>query len=86
MCCWQDMLFRRTCLLVDYEDANRALDKAKPAKRKAVCHHYITQACHMKWTVAEYFKYFVFFLCEKYLKMVIYFYTMPISVKCYNFG
>jgi hypothetical protein len=30
------MLFRRTILLVDYEDANRALDKAKPAKRKAV--------------------------------------------------
>ena len=30
------MLFRRTCLLVDYEDANRALDKAKPAKRQAV--------------------------------------------------
>lgn len=32
----KDMLFRRTCLLVDYEDANRALEKAKPAKRKAV--------------------------------------------------
>ncbi|XP_053399592.1 sorting nexin-5-like [Mercenaria mercenaria] len=31
----RDMLFRRTCLLVDYEDANKALDKAKPAKRKA---------------------------------------------------
>lgn len=31
----KDMLFRRTCLLVDYEDANKALDKAKPAKRKA---------------------------------------------------
>ncbi|XP_052280581.1 sorting nexin-5-like isoform X1 [Dreissena polymorpha] len=30
----KDMLFRRTCLLVEYEDANRALDKAKPAKRK----------------------------------------------------
>jgi len=32
----QDMLFRRTCLLVAYEDANRGLEKAKPAKRKAV--------------------------------------------------
>ncbi|XP_052795207.1 sorting nexin-5-like [Mya arenaria] len=31
----KDMLFRRTRLLVDYEDANKALDKAKPAKRTA---------------------------------------------------
>ncbi|KAL5012840.1 hypothetical protein ScPMuIL_011391 [Solemya velum] len=29
----REMLFRRTCLLVDYEDANKALDKAKPNKR-----------------------------------------------------
>ncbi|KAL4229785.1 hypothetical protein ACF0H5_010176 [Mactra antiquata] len=31
----RDMLFRRTCLMVEYEDANKALEKAKPAKRKA---------------------------------------------------
>jgi len=31
----KDMLFKRTCILVDYEDANKALDKAKPAKRQA---------------------------------------------------
>lgn len=30
----KDTMFRRTCLLVDYEDANKAYDKAKPAKRK----------------------------------------------------
>jgi len=30
------MLFKRTCLLINYEDANRALDKAKPAKRSTV--------------------------------------------------
>ncbi len=27
---------RRNCLLIEYEDANRALDKAKPHKRSAV--------------------------------------------------
>lgn len=31
----KDMLFRRTCLLVEYEDSNNVLDKAKAAKRKA---------------------------------------------------
>ncbi|XP_046574369.1 sorting nexin-32-like [Haliotis rubra] len=31
----KDMLLRRTCLLVEYEDANKALDKAKPLKRQA---------------------------------------------------
>ena len=30
------MLFKRTCLLVDYEDASKALEKAKPNKRQAV--------------------------------------------------
>lgn len=30
----REMLFRRTCLLVDYEDANRMLEKAKPHKRQ----------------------------------------------------
>ena len=30
------MLYRRTCLLVDYEDANKSLDKAKPQKRASV--------------------------------------------------
>ena len=34
----QEMHYRRTCLLVDYEDANRTLDKAKPHKRAAVSH------------------------------------------------
>jgi len=34
----QDMLFKRTCLMISYEDANRALDKAKPAKKSAVSH------------------------------------------------
>ena len=32
----QEMHFRRTCLLVEYEDANRALDKAKPQKKSSV--------------------------------------------------
>ena len=31
----KDMLFKRTCLLVDYEDASKALEKAKPNKREA---------------------------------------------------
>lgn len=31
----KDMLFKRTCLLVDYEDASKALEKAKPNKRQA---------------------------------------------------
>ncbi|XP_041357447.1 sorting nexin-6-like [Gigantopelta aegis] len=31
----KDMLLRRTCLLIDYEDANKALDKAKPPKLQA---------------------------------------------------
>ena len=30
------MLFKRTCLMINYEDANRALDKAKPGKKSAV--------------------------------------------------
>lgn len=30
------MLNRRTCLLVNYEDSNKVLDKAKPAKKAAV--------------------------------------------------
>lgn len=30
----KDMLFRRTCLLVDYENANKSLDKAKPNRRE----------------------------------------------------
>jgi len=33
------MLFKRTCLLINYEDANRALDKAKPGKKSAVIFH-----------------------------------------------
>ena len=33
----KEMHYRRTCLLVEYEDANRALDKAKPHKKSAVC-------------------------------------------------
>ena len=32
----KEMLFRRTCLLVDYEQSNRNLDKAKANKRDAV--------------------------------------------------
>lgn len=32
----QEMLFRRTCLMVSYEEANKALEKAKPNKREAV--------------------------------------------------
>ena len=36
LCFRQDMHYRRTCLLVEYEDANRALDKAKPQKKAAV--------------------------------------------------
>ncbi|XP_048776020.2 sorting nexin-5-like [Ostrea edulis] len=31
----KEMLFRRTCLLVSYEEANRALEKAKPNKKTA---------------------------------------------------
>ncbi|XP_076343894.1 sorting nexin-32-like isoform X2 [Tachypleus tridentatus] len=31
----KEMLFRRTCLLVAYENSNKALDKAKPNKRDA---------------------------------------------------
>ncbi|KAJ8298040.1 hypothetical protein KUTeg_024571 [Tegillarca granosa] len=31
----KEMLFRRTCLLVEYEDSNRNLDKAKPNKQQA---------------------------------------------------
>ncbi|XP_064606102.1 sorting nexin-5-like [Liolophura sinensis] len=31
----KEMLYRRTCLLVQYEDANKALEKAKPQKRQA---------------------------------------------------
>ncbi|KAL3879588.1 hypothetical protein ACJMK2_031877 [Sinanodonta woodiana] len=31
----KEMLFRRTCLLIDYQDANRALEKAKPQKKQA---------------------------------------------------
>ncbi|XP_061164956.1 sorting nexin-5-like [Saccostrea echinata] len=31
----KEMLFRRTCLLVTYEDANKSLEKAKPNKRTA---------------------------------------------------
>ena len=30
------MLFKRTTLMINYEDANRALDKAKPNKKSAV--------------------------------------------------
>ncbi|KAJ8311257.1 hypothetical protein KUTeg_011192 [Tegillarca granosa] len=30
-----EMLFRRTCSLVEYEDSNRNLDKAKPNKQQA---------------------------------------------------
>lgn len=30
------MLMQRTGLLVDYENANKALDKAKPLKKEAV--------------------------------------------------
>ncbi|KAI1296856.1 Sorting nexin-5 [Halotydeus destructor] len=32
----QEMLHRRTCLLVDYENANRSLDKAKPHKKESI--------------------------------------------------
>ena len=34
------MLLRRTCLLIDYEDANKALEKAKPPKLEAVSIEY----------------------------------------------
>lgn len=44
----KEMLFRRTCLLVDYEDANRALDKAKSTKRQAA-----EEAKHAAETVYE---------------------------------
>jgi len=30
----KDMLFKRTCLMIDYENANQRLDKAKPNKKK----------------------------------------------------
>lgn len=30
----RDMLFQRTCLLVEYENANKALDKTKPQRRE----------------------------------------------------
>ena len=33
---WQEMLLKRTCLLVDYEDSMKALEKAKPNKKQAV--------------------------------------------------
>lgn len=36
----QEMLFRRTCLLVAYEDSNKDLSKAKPQKREAVSRKY----------------------------------------------
>uniref|UniRef100_T1IWA5 DAGKc domain-containing protein n=1 Tax=Strigamia maritima TaxID=126957 RepID=T1IWA5_STRMM len=32
----KEMLFRRTCLMVDYENANKAMDKAKPQKKEAM--------------------------------------------------
>lgn len=32
----REMLFSRTCLLIDYENANRSLDRAKPNKRQSV--------------------------------------------------
>lgn len=32
----KEMLFKRTCLMINYEDANRALDKAKPAKKSSM--------------------------------------------------
>ena len=32
----KEMLFRRTCLLVVYENASKALEKAKPNKKTAV--------------------------------------------------
>ena len=32
----KEMLFRRTCLLVVYEDASKALEKAKPNKKTTV--------------------------------------------------
>ena len=41
LCSFQDMLYLRTCSLVEYEDANRNLDKAKPHKRVAVSKPFI---------------------------------------------
>lgn len=35
----KEMLFRRTCLMVSYEEANKALEKAKPNKREAAEEH-----------------------------------------------
>ena len=32
----QEMLFRRTCKLVEYENATKALEKAKPKNQKQV--------------------------------------------------
>lgn len=32
----QEMLFQRTCLMIEYEDTSRALEKAKLQKRQAV--------------------------------------------------
>lgn len=36
------MLYRRTCLLVEYQEANKALDKAKPQKKAAVSIFYLS--------------------------------------------
>ena len=38
----QEMLFQRTCLMINYEDTIRALDKAKPQKKQAVCTYILT--------------------------------------------
>ena len=34
-----NMLLDRTCLMVDYQSCNRALDKAKPNRKEAVSTH-----------------------------------------------
>ena len=38
----QEMLFQRTCLMINYEDTSRALDKAKSQKKQAVCTYILT--------------------------------------------
>ncbi len=41
---FKDMLYRRTCLLIDYEESNKALDKAKPHRKAAVSFSYLISA------------------------------------------
>lgn len=63
----QEMLFQRTCLLVNYEDATRALEKAKPLKRQAVSELlllYIQMAC-----ISLAINILIFQLCNRFNKI-----------------